>query len=543
MQEKTDRTASAVRAIAFAAIALVSVPYLWGHFHEPPGMVFMGFADHPYDQNSYLSRIQQASEGKFFIRRDFTLEEQRPLFFNPLTWTLGVVCRFTGVTPLAAYYGALVFYALLLLAVLRWFIGIFVADRRAALFAFALCVFSSGLCWLIPYRHWLALATRSPVESRNLVPISYWIAETITFETILSFPQFSLTAALMLLGFGYMVKGAGERTAGNGVRAGIAFSFLSFVHTVDMVTVGVVSAAWCAAGLIRFRRGAARATASGAIAALVACPAFLYMLYLFTNEPVFIEWSKERFISPHPLSYLIGYGLVLFLSLPELIRIARRGTLAEQFLAVWVIGVAILLYAPVSFQRRLSTAVHVPLCILAARFVFRLVLPLLRRWCAPRWGGRIETAVLAALVLATSPDIFVKVSLCIREMRGNPNEFYLPRVDLEAMRWMKERHNEDAAVLSSYKSGLYLPAYTGNRVFVGHWSETLRFDEKRRIADWVFHAPGRLEEKRGFLKAQGIRYVYYGTFERMRGPFAIEGAPFLETLYDRGGVAILRVVP
>jgi hypothetical protein len=29
----------------------------------------------------------------------------------------------------------------------------------------------------------------------------------------------------------------------------------------------------------------------------------------------------------------------------------------------------------------------------------------------------------------------------------------------------------------------------------------------------------------------------------MRGPFAIEGAPFLETLYDRGGVAILRVVP
>ena len=30
---------------------------------------------------------------------------------------------------------------------------------------------------------------------------------------------------------------------------------------------------------------------------------------------------------------------------------------------------------------------------------------------------------------------------------------------------------------------------------------------------------------------------------RMRGPFALEEAPFLETIYDRGGVAIRRVVP
>ena len=29
----------------------------------------------------------------------------------------------------------------------------------------------------------------------------------------------------------------------------------------------------------------------------------------------------------------------------------------------------------------------------------------------------------------------------------------------------------------------------------------------------------------------------------MRGPFALEEAPFLETIYDRGGVAIRRVVP
>ena len=92
-----------IKAIAIAVVAIVFIPYVWGYFNAPPGMVYMGFPDHPYDQNSYLSRIQQASEWKFFIRRYFTLEPQRPLFFNPLTWTLGIVARYSRLSPLAVY--------------------------------------------------------------------------------------------------------------------------------------------------------------------------------------------------------------------------------------------------------------------------------------------------------------------------------------------------------------------------------------------------------------------------------------------------------
>ena len=137
----------------------------------------------------------------------------------------------------------------------------------------------------------------------------------------------------------------------------------------------------------------------------------------------------------------------------------------------------------------------------------------------------------------------MKIALCMREMRDNPFEFYLPRGDVEAMRWMMARHNEDAAVLSTHKSGLYLPAYTGNRTYVGHWSETLRFREKARTAEWALYAPGDEAAKRAFLAAQGIRYVYFGNFERMRGRFAMGGARFLDKIYDRGGVAIYRVEP
>ncbi len=538
-----DRTALAARLIAAATLALVFAPYIWGYLNAPPGMVFMGFADHPYDQNVYLSYIQQAAEGKLHTCRDHTLEPQARAWFNPFTLILGRAARITGATPLQVYYAAIALYAILLLRVVYWFASLFTADRRARLFAFALCALSSGFCWLMPYRRWLALASRSPVESRNIIPIDYWIGETITFETMLSVPQKAATALLMLLAFGLFIRACEGRTVLRGIGAGLAALALSLVHPVEVVVVAAVVAACALAAVLRFREAAGRAVAAGALTAATALPAFAYMVWLFRTEPVFVEWSKERFISPHPLSYLIGYGLPLLLALPEIVWIARRGGLREWLPALWTIAVAALLYAPLSFQRRLSTGVHVAVCLLATLFVFRAVLPALRRRCAAWWGPRVEAAFLAAIVIATAPANLVKIAICVHEMRTNPLEFHLYRGDVEAMRWMMERHNEDAAVLSSYKSGLYIPAYTGNRTYVGHWSETLRFEEKRRIADWVLHAPGRMEEKKKFLKAQGIRYVYYGTFERMRGPFALEEAPFLETIYDRGGVAIRRVVP
>jgi uncharacterized membrane protein len=113
--------------------------------------------------------------------------------------------------------------------------------------------------------------------------------------------------------------------------------------------------------------------------------------------------------------------------------------------------------------------------------------------------------------------------------------------DVKAMEWMMDNHNEDAAVLSTYKSGLYLPAYTGNKVYVGHWSETLKFNKKARLADWVLYARGAANEKREFLKTHDIKYIYFGNFERMKGPFSLEDAGYLKKIYDEGGVRIYEV--
>lgn len=526
-----------VKVIAIGVIVLAMYPYIYGYRHVPAGMTFMGFADHPYDQNSYLSRIQQASEGNFFIRRDFTLEEQRPLFFNPFTWTLGVVCLWTGFSPLSVYIGSLVLYGLVLLATIHWFIGLFTNDKRKRVFAFALCAFSSGLCWIIPLSKWQEL-----FREWNILPIDYWIAETITFETIFSFPQFALTLVFVLLPLG-LIAGAGEHGGvRRGVLAGLCTGVLAFLHPVDVVTVYLSIFLFIIIVLVRIRRNVGSFVVSAVLSFAVSLPAMLYQYYIFSTEPVFIEWSKELFISPNLWSYIIGYGIVLFLAIPG-IALAWRGARPADMMGIsWLAIVASLLYFPITFQRRLTLGIHVPICVFAAAATFACILPFVRRFA--RGDGRkrrLENAFLLVLFLVTVPANFVKVAHCINDLKTKPLEFYLFTGDVDAMRWMKENHNEDAAVLSTYRSGLYIPPYTGNRVYVGHWSETLKFDDKRRAADWVLYSPGNEGLKVRFLREHGIEYIYFGNFERMRGRFALEGAPYLQKMYDSGGASIHSV--
>jgi hypothetical protein len=534
MTTPTDPYRKWVRLLSLAVIAIAFIPYLYGYLQTPPGMVYMGFADHPYDQNAYISYIQQASEGKIFIRRDHTLEYQRPLFFMPFNLILGRVARSLHLTPLVTYHIARAVYAYLLLMTIYWLTSFFTSDGRRRFFAFALCACSSGLCWVIPYHTWGAL-----FKNYNLIPICYWVVETVLFEIILSSPH-SLTTLFLILSFGLFLRALRGPFLSSSLLGGACVAVLALLHPVDVVTVYIVLSAYFVVLLIGFRGDAILCFRSGLLIFLLSLPVMLYQYYLFTTEPVFIEWSKEAFISPNPLSYVIGYGLVLFLAIPEIVRIARRGTREDWFLLVWAVSTMLLLYAPLSFQRRLSLGLHVPLCVLASGTVFRSMLPWARRFLDTRAK---EAVFLVFILLLTVPSNLVKLAISCTEQRNSPLEFYLPRGDWEAMRWMRETHNEDAAVLSNYKSGLYIPAYTGNRSYVGHWSETIDFERKADIANWILYAPDRDELKKSILKRNGIDYIYFGSFERMRAPFAMKNAHFLETIYDRGGVQIYRFNP
>ena len=103
------------------------------------------------------------------------------------------------------------------------------------------------------------------------------------------------------------------------------------------------------------------------LAGLISAPIVIYSTFIFWVDP-FLQawkWSGQNLItSPHPLHYLLAYGLLLpFAFIGARWVIVRRDR--KGFLPIaWLLIFPLLVYAPVDFQRRLAEGVWVAIVIL-----------------------------------------------------------------------------------------------------------------------------------------------------------------------------------
>jgi len=81
----------------------------------------------------------------------------------------------------------------------------------------------------------------------------------------------------------------------------------------------------------------------------------------------------------------------------------------------------------------------------------------------------------------------------------------------------------------------------GNRVFLGHWAETMNYAQKMGEAKTFFgQAPD--EWRKELLRDYNISYLFYGPRERALPGFEPEGEPYLVESYSNSLVTIYRVV-
>ena len=111
------------------------------------------------------------------------------------------------------------------------------------------------------------------------------------------------------------------------------------------------------------------------------------------------------------------------------------------------------------------------------------------------------------------------------------------------MAWLSSHHLPQDRVLSSPGVGLYLPADSGVSVYVGHYSETLDYFAKILTEDAILHAGTTPDQLRSFFAREGITLLYWGPDERSGRDFDPQQQPFLQRVYDSGGVQIYRLEP
>ncbi len=516
-------------AVGALTLLLASAPYLWGYLLTPPGRIYTGFAYNIDDTAVYLSWMRQAENGHFFLRNQFAVEPQRGVLFNLFFYLLGSVVRVTHLPAVAVYHGARVICGALLLWAVAALLRETLREERARRTAFALVCVSAGLGFV-----WAGnggTAEQGPVDS--------WQPEAITFLSLYYAPLFIAALALMAVFMRAMLRAERTGRLRDTWPAALSGALLGNFHSYDVIHLFAVWGVYRIVTDVSARRLDRRGWLRLVLVGLATLPTTAYQYWALQVEPVFFERalvSSTR--SPALWQILSGYGLVAaaaFAAIMWMLFRLRRGRrllpestpdspftsrAAFRFLAVWaVVGIAIA-YVPVTFQRKLLMGAHLPLCALAGVLAAQAATARLR--------GNLPSIALAAFVSFTIPTNLWFLQRDMDRLAANvsstPHRPYLTRNEWDALQWLKRNTRASDAVLvgldpTSHRRfphfalyphlSVYVPAFAGNVVYNGHWSETARFEEKMGRASRFFHAATPDTFRQRFLRENNIRYVLY----------------------------------
>ena len=513
--------------LALLAILLTSLPYLVGWFTVEPGEVFGGFVIDAQDAYSHVAKMQLGRQGSWKFRILFTPEPHKGSYIYPFYLALGHLSRWLHVNVIAMYHLARVIAGLFLLLTAYRFTSFFLREPGHRRIAYFLICFSSGLGWL------MVLLSGSFVVD-GITPVDFWLIEISTFFTIMIFPHTAVAVALMLVALPGVAGYLDSRRTGGLLPSIVAVLGIAIIHPYLLLVVNLVLAGYWLSRIYRQRELALAPLAILLLVMALPIPVVLYQYVELVGNPVFVGWQAQNHtLSPPPLHYVVGYGVVLLLAIPGMWW-ALRQPARTPLLPLWVLVVAPLLYAPsvFSIERRFLEGLHVPLAVLAGAGFVHYLLPVVRDDRRLRFGG------LLLLGLSLPSSLLLLAQAVLLPLLDAPNSIYTPG-EMAAFHWLAAHSNEDDVILSSYEIGSALPAYTGRRVFMGHWTETIDLAQKRAQAHTFFDG-GAPAARRRLITEYGITYLFYGPRERALGSFDPAMAGYLTPVFHSGAVTLYR---
>lgn len=461
--------------IALAATLLSILPLITGYATEGPEEHFMGVAVHVTDANNHLHLAQQAKEGALLFTNRFTAEDVPALLFNPYHLVIGWTAWLLGAKVVAVYNAYQIIFSFVFLLVLYHFIAEYVKDRKTRTVAMLLAAFSSGLGL------WWALSKQ--LTGKWLPPIDLWLTDMNTFLS-LDQGHFTLSMTLLLLIFLKAKKAFEQKDTKSAAVAGALGLLLSTIHLFDVVTMAAVLTVWFAVRRFNDGKWDWQEFKQLAVIGAITAPGVLYYAGVFLLNPAYAAWNSLNQTTTPPLySILSGIGLIAILAV---IAIWKRGLEKKSpylFMTIWTITTMVLIYLPFNVQRRFLLGVHIPLSILAASALTTDIAPLVKK----QW----RTALVATLIiLAAATTIYVTMLHVtqLHEMTGDDysNVKYLTTSEYDALIWLDANTDDNDVVLAPLALSNHIPAVSGNKVYVGHWAQTIDYEQKKAQADFFY---------------------------------------------------------
>lgn len=542
---KAQRVARDVLPIWLALAIVTTLPYLVAASRTPDGHVFTGVLTAYDDTFTYLAWMKQGAEGHLLMCDLYTAEPQQCEFFLPLWTVLGFVARLSGATCALVFHAARLIAALLLLLTARSAARRLLKSRAPLRYSLWMYAFSGGLGWLV-----YALSNRNDLLRATIISGSadLDLPEAIAFRSAYAQVHFTLGAAMVCGAINLLFAALDKKRPYRAIISGAIVSLLAVVHTylvMAVYAVAVVSFAlrpW----LIPHDKASARFYSFPWRAALwfsiSTLPGIIYLFYLKRSNEVLREWLRiTDTLSPSPIEYALGFGIVCALAIAGFGLLWNSRSHYGRLFLIWIVVQSALLYAPVSFQRRLIEGLQLPLCIAASAAVFSLGRRLMGREKFKQLKAPLLVSVMLLASLTNAGFIAGQIIAPPQSIGASDPRRYVPADLITAFDWLSANAKCDAILFSSYMTGNLAPSVTGLRVYLGHYGQTLRSGEKEQEVRAFYSGVMTSEEARRLFAEQRVSYVIYGPFERAIADDFI--APVWLTLAQRvGDVEIFEVV-
>ena len=545
--------------VTIASLVVASLPYLFAVAIQPEGTLYLGVHSNYDDHAVYAAWTKQAQEGHVFFENRFTTDAQPGRTIHLYFLAAGWLAKAVGI-PVALHIFRFAFGFLALLALYR-LIEKGVEDERSRALAFVLAILTTGGGFLV----WRNYGFDGPVD--------IWQPEVFTFASLMQNGLFCAALWLILLVWKSILE---AKDSWRPVLTGaLALLALTNIHTYDTLQIAIVSAGFLAAmvGAKSFTKTwliRSLVIASGAV------PSIIWFVYIRSIDPVFASRADTVTISApvfmvilglFPALLAAGYGLskhgqaraviaggalLVFLGIAQsttgyrmdMIWASPLAWAALALIAIaicwsykpkspfyglvfaWILLGFAALYYPGLFQRKLAMALAIPVGIGAGLAVADLF----------KSRSLKLVAAISALVLGASSIMWFarESSMPTRNLSNTTmHRIYWPAEVREFLQFFSKNAQANDAVIAM--PGIAIPddfenpreyslaipdlnavmsGWGGVKSYVGHWSETPNYLERRkRVMSDLYSPDATYETAYTLLNEAHVNYVIAPTTE------------------------------
>lgn len=485
-----------VAAFSTFLVTLTLLPFAWALLASDAEYQFMGILFNPKDGATYLSKIQQGVDGNWLFELRHTPQSHERAGLHTFYLLLGHIARLLGLSNVLVFHLARVaasffmFYALYVLGAAIW------QRERPRRWFFMLISAGSGLGWL-------GLLFQKDALAPDLT-----VPEAFPLLAAYTNPHFPLAIGCMALLTAHMVEAfrPGFQDAPTSDNGGLMMMILSVILAIisppALLVIGGVLVAYTLVRAVITRAIPFHEARWTAMVVLTAFPFAAYYYAVFRFNDIMREFNDQNVTkSPNVLLFLLGYGLLLVVAIPGLVRAVRRFEPdGDQLMLIWVVINSLAVYTPFfGLQRRLFIGLIIPIVYFAVRALgdYWFSLKANGRERIPEKWRLPALIALAVFILPSHALTFgAPLAFAVFDREGGVRNGILLDSDyLNAFRWMDAHSRSDEVVLAAPVIGLWIPAETHLRPVYGHEFETVPAEE-------------RLEQVRDFYRGEDCVGVF-----------------------------------